>query len=95
MPTPDTDTLLGLCEGLFELLKESKREHYHCDDCWYCCRACRHDDHQLVDGEHLGEGCYTWPTASHSYRHNPGVCTCGAAEWNAKVDAALRKFGEG
>ena len=70
------------------LLAESKRTHMHCDDdCWYCCRACRHDDHILIDGEHLGEGA---DTQGKSFKR--GDCTCGAAEWNNKVDALLRKF---
>ena len=59
-------------DKLLALLKESKREHTHCDDSWYCCGACRHPDHTLVE---------------------IGDCTCGAAEWNAKVDKALREFG--
>ena len=45
---PDLDKLL-------ELLKESKREHTHCEDVWYCCRACRHN-HMLVEGEHIVDG---------------------------------------
>ena len=28
-------------DKLLELLAESKREHDHCEDAWYCCRACR------------------------------------------------------
>ena len=46
-------------DELLELLKESKREHDHCDDCWYCCRACRNSDHGLCEGEHLGDGADT------------------------------------
>ena len=41
-------------DKLLELLKESKRDHDHCDDSWYCCGACRHPDHMLVEGEHIG-----------------------------------------
>ena len=81
---PDLDKLL-------ELLKESKREHVHCDDCWYCCRACRHPDHMLNAGEHLGAG---FDMLSIRKSLIPGGCTCQAAEWNAKVDAALREYGE-
>ena len=64
-------------DKLLELLKESKREHHHCGDCWYCCRLCRHPDHALADGEIL---------------RVPETCSCGASEWNAKSDAALREF---
>ena len=78
---PDLDKLL-------ELLKESKREHYHCDDSWYCCRACRHPDHMLAEGENIGSSVVGGLT------FEPGVCTCGASEWNAKVDAALQEPGK-
>ena len=74
---------------LLDLLNESKRGHYHCDDMWYCCRACREDDHGLVEGEHLGEGFDTF--GFHS-SHKPGECTCGAAAWNDRVDVALEKW---
>jgi hypothetical protein len=61
------------------LLADSRREHYHCDDSWYCCGKCDHPDH---DGEfpssHDGEA-----------RRTAGVCNCGADAWNARVDAAL------
>ena len=67
--------LLADIHTLLALLKESKREHEHCDDSWYCCRACRHSDHGLVDGEVL---------------RVPPDCTCGASEWNAKVDDVLK-----
>ena len=78
---PDLDKLL-------ELLKESKREHYHCDDSWYCCGACRHQNHMLVEGEHVG-----MIPIGVEIGVKPGTCTCGAAEWNAKVDHAIRTFG--
>ena len=77
--------LLADIHTLLALLAESKREHEHCDDCWYCCRACRHSDHGLYEGEHLGEGD---DTLSIGASFKPGDCTCGATEWNAKVDAA-------
>ena len=77
---PDLDKLLAL-------LKESKREHHHCDDVWYCCRACRHPDHMLVEGEHIGDGIIEKTGRSFKL----GVCECGADEWNAKVDAAMRE----
>ena len=66
-------------DKLLALLAESKREHDHCDDCWYCrracCRACRHPDHGLYEGEHLGEGYET------DTRPGAGVCT---VQWAAK-----------
>ncbi|MCR4301843.1 MAG: hypothetical protein NUV51_09555 [Sulfuricaulis sp.] len=61
--------------------RESRRGHYHCDDSWYCCRACRAADHQLADGEHLGRN-------GESVLCD-GRCTCGADTWNALVDAVL------
>lgn len=30
---------------LRQLLLESKQDHYHCEDSWYCCRKCEHPDH--------------------------------------------------
>jgi hypothetical protein len=66
---------------LVSLLRESKRSHFHCDDSWYCCRACRHPDHGLEEDEHLGK--------------NPdsvlcdGSCTCGVDAWNKKIDEVL------
>ena len=83
---PDTDALLA---GVLALLAESKRAHAHCDDCWYCCRACRHSDHALYEAEDLGEG---FDTLSIGESYKPGDCTCGADEWNAKVDAMLRDY---
>ena len=68
------------------LLEESKREHVHCEDVWYCCRECRHPDHMLIEGEHLGDSIVFGVT------FESGVCSCGAAEWNNKVNAMLHKF---
>ena len=65
---------------LMALLRESKREHLHCDDSFYCCGACRSSDHGLAEGETVGVG---WR------RDGGGACTCGAAEWNDRVDAEL------
>ena len=75
---------MGTIDKLLGLLKDAKREHSHCEDVWYCCRACRHPDHMLHEGEHIGSSLTV-------DLFKPGVCTCGAAEWNAKVDAALRE----
>jgi hypothetical protein len=65
---------------LESLIHESKREHYHCDDSWYCCGQCVHADHFLDKGEVLGK---------HDCR--PTECNCGADAWNARVDALLSK----
>lgn len=65
--------------GLVALLRESKREHYHCDDSWYCCGACTHPDHcDMGVCSHEGESARV-----------QGVCNCGADTWNARVDVAL------
>ena len=83
-------------DKLLKLLAESKREHEHCDDCWYCCRACRHPDHMLLDGDHLGIGfddpCFNDPASSKPGTFKPGTCTCGVAAWNAKVNDTLKEF---
>ena len=72
---------MSVLQTVLALLAESRRAHDHCDDdSWYCCGACRHPDHELVDGEFL----------QVFARPNPrDVCTCGAAAWNARVDAVL------
>src|SRR2546430_2375640 len=69
-------------EPLMALLQESKREHYHCDDSWYCCGKCTHQDHVLHEGEYL---------SSHGGEaaRTSGACNCGADKWNARVDAVL------
>lgn len=83
---PDTlaekgEDALSCVRRIVALLRESRREHYHCDDSWLCCRACRSIDHCLRAGEDLGMGA-----------GGPGGdrCDCGADAWNAKVDAALK-----
>lgn len=32
-------------DPLITLLRESRREHRHCDDSWYCCKKCSAIDH--------------------------------------------------
>lgn len=56
---------------LTALLEESRRKHYHCDDSYYCCKACAHPDHPSK-----------WIDPSEP-------CTCGASDWNSRLDAAL------
>ena len=76
MNNPTHDELLQEIERLQSLLLESKREHEHCEDSWFCCGKCDALDH---DGE--------FPS-SHRNRES-GVCNCSADAWNACVDAAL------
>jgi hypothetical protein len=65
------------------LLRESRRHHAHCDDDWYCCALCDNADHGPGPlGGHGGES-----------PREEGVCGCGAAEWNARVDAMLARLG--
>jgi hypothetical protein len=62
-------------EPLVKLLRESRREHYHCDDSYYCCGACDAEDHGPLGGGFANrEG---------------GVCNCGADEWNKRIEEAL------
>ena len=56
------------------LLRQAKRNHYHCDDCWYTCP--KHEDGCCNDDK------------------PKDVCDCGADEWNAKVDAVLKRHDE-
>lgn len=68
------------CKELATLLRESRRKHYHCEESTYCCSFCRHPDHGLQDDETLGEAACI---------ENPGVCSCGADQWNAKINEAI------
>jgi hypothetical protein len=69
-------------QPLMDTLRASRRGHFHCDDSWYCCPQCNCSDHGLAEGETIG--------ANHSRNAVPSdVCTCGADEWNKRVDAAL------
>ena len=80
------DALATYCRETIEclqrsrsLLAESIREHYHCDDSWYCCGKCDAADHGGgLPHTHDGEAARV-----------EGVCNCGADAWNAKVEAAL------
>lgn len=71
---PTTKLLL-----LIDLLQESKMHHRHCDDSWYCCGACVHLDHgPLYDIDQEPD------------QRKAGVCNCGADQWNARIEEALR-----
>lgn len=80
-------------EPLMQLARDSRREHYHCDDSWFCCGKCTHPDHGLCnqtkeeDHEH-DASCYVGSHVGYNARTS-GVCNCGADEWNARVDAVL------
>ncbi len=65
---------------LIDLVEAFRREHYHCDDSWYCCGKCMHSDHFPTHEE-------DYPS-SHDGRVS-GKCDCGADAWNARVDAAM------
>ncbi len=71
--------LLDEAKRLADLLVESKRDHTHCDDSWYCCGKCRAADHLLSADEWL---------SSNRYRTG-GVCSCGADAWNKRVDEII------
>jgi len=68
----------------------TRQEHRHCDDSWYCCRACRCEDHGLAPGEHLGRG----HDNIRGPLHGDGICTCGADTHNTAVVALLKKIDE-
>ena len=67
----------SVVDDLRDLLRESKRQHYHCDDSWYCCPRCDCPDHP------------SGPPSLGAERTGKDECDCGATKWSAKVDAAL------
>jgi len=79
-------------EPLVALLREARREHYHCNDSWYCCGKCTHSDHVLCDGDEEDHehnaACYLGSHKGEAARTS-GICNCGADAWNARVDAVL------
>ncbi len=83
-------------EPLVSLLREAKREHYSCEDTWYCCGKCtcscvsgekdHEHDESCYHASHIGSG----PAGiSHPDERASGVCNCGADAWNARIDAVL------
>jgi len=70
-------------EPLMALLREARREHYHCDDSWYCCGKCDHPDHGQLYPEYF--------LSSHDGEaaRVAGICNCLADAWNARIDKAL------
>lgn len=70
----DTDLLIAL-------LRESKRMHYHANNSFYCCPKCTDHPH-FTNGDTVGK---LWSTSADTQD-----CTCGADEWNARVDAVLK-----
>ncbi len=68
---------------LVGLIEELRPGHYHCDDPFYCCGACRDESHMLEEYEHLSD---------HVGGENPrvgGVCSCGADQRNAQINDIL------
>lgn len=84
-----------MTETLRQIVEASRREHYHCDDSWYCCGKCTHPDHGaddwLDDGtETVKPGRPEYPSSHDGEAaRQSGVCNCGADAWNARVEAAL------
>jgi hypothetical protein len=80
--------IVTLAQPLLDLLKP--REHYHCEDGWYCCGKCpcRCTSRGSEDHEH-DEECYPSTHTGEAARTG-GVCNCGADEWNKKLEEALR-----
>lgn len=74
-------------EPILKLLAESRREHHHqeLDEIFGCCPRC---------------DCKSWAAVARAQDageldaepkpNSDGPCTCGADEWNARVDEALR-----
>jgi hypothetical protein len=73
---------IDVLQRLRTLLAESVREHYHCEDSWFCCGKCTHGDHSdnATDYPHTHDG---------EAARVEGVCNCSADAWNAKVEQAL------
>lgn len=71
---------------IVEALQAARRFHYHCNDSWYCCGKCEHQDHCDYDGDYLGS--HNGESARKS-----GVCNCGADAVNEKIDQALKLLG--
>lgn len=72
-------------EPLLALLRESKRQHYHSINSYYCCPKCNNKEEHpgLEEGETVGSVSGT--------AHDTEECVCGVDAWNARVDALLRK----
>jgi len=77
-------------EPLVALLRDSHRNHYHCEgDDWQCCGKCTHECTMIEDGELDHEHDESCCVSGMGYGRKNGVCNCGADAWNARVDAAL------
>lgn len=64
-------------EPLMKALRDSKQEHYHCDDSFYCCPQC----------DCISRGCT--PDLEPTPNNSDKPCTCGADAENARIDAVL------
>jgi len=76
-------------EPLMQVLRDSRREHYHCEDVYYCCPLCTCAcDNDEEDHEH-DDSC----TIFHIYGDRDGrrenKCNCGADKHNARLDKVL------
>jgi hypothetical protein len=69
-------------EPLVALLRESKQEHLHVDDAFYCCPKCT-----CINTRYEKDG--NTEIVEVRAPNGPGLCTCGADAYNAKVDAVL------
>jgi len=86
-PRPTKDRIAAIiatfAEPLVALLRESRRDHHHAADGDVCDGACCP---QCCC-------CESWPDDPEGdFEPTPNsdaACTCGAAEWNARIDAAL------
>ena len=70
---------MTLEEQVRELAELARRQHYHCDDSWFCCPMCDHPDHP------------NGVAAAALERVGQRRCDCGADALNARVDTILRK----
>lgn len=78
-------------EALETALRETRRMHFHSDNSYAegrwvppCCGKCHHGDHAEFTS-HYGDGTSRIEAATYP----SGECTCGADEWNARIDALL------
>lgn len=69
---------------LMLLLQQTQKQHRHEEDSRRCCPRCTCKSWESVAQEHDDGNLDAEPTPNSE---NP--CTCGADEWNKRVDAAI------